>query len=57
MMDGCKYQATIEENFREATKYLRLGAMFTLQQDNDPNKQPYIQRIKACSSVGMTQSK
>uniref|UniRef100_A0A803JX28 Tc1-like transposase DDE domain-containing protein n=1 Tax=Xenopus tropicalis TaxID=8364 RepID=A0A803JX28_XENTR len=35
-MDGAKYRAILEESLLESAKDLRLGRIFTFQQDNDP---------------------
>jgi hypothetical protein len=36
-MNGAKYGEILEENLLQSAQDLRLGQMFTFQQDNDPN--------------------
>ncbi|CDQ80149.1 unnamed protein product [Oncorhynchus mykiss] len=35
-MNGAKYREILHENLLQSTQDLRLGRMFTFQQDNDP---------------------
>ena len=35
-MNGAKYRDILDENLLQSTQDLRLGQMFTFQQDNDP---------------------
>jgi hypothetical protein len=35
-MNGAKYRAILDENLLQSTQDLRLGQMFTFQQENDP---------------------